>query len=236
MPEENPVRPLVEELSAPARLSELDPYTNLFGEFAFNELFEDAPPLRPDADKPAEKVAKRDSGETPQERRPAEVPRSREVEELRRTNAPLEGVELQRANYLQRTLSNLTPLFVDNLPRRENETESQYRDRLQDDIRQQKVRLQLEETAGVFGPATRQCYEKYVSWLQSRAIPEAVREVDSLQLAMPAGCPKTFPLLVVPIAVGLVNALDSGTCGLLTTDGDANQPVPFGSSIQKVLP
>lgn len=194
MPEENPVRPLVEELSAPARLSELDPYTNLFGEFAFNELFEDALPLRPDADKPAEKVAKRDSGETPQERRPAEVPRSREVEELRRTNAPLEGVELQRANYLQRTLSNLTPLFVDNLPRRENETESQYRDRLQDDIRQQKVRLQLEETAGVFGPATRQCYEKYVSWLQSRAIPEAVREVDSLQLAMPAGCPIALPL------------------------------------------
>lgn len=119
--------------------------------------------------------------------------KTREIEELRRTGAPLTGDDLKRNQYLQQTLSNLAGLFSEHAPKRDDETNEAYMKRVQDELSRQRERLDLEKEAGVFGPATKSAYESYVNFLQKRAIPEAVREMDSLQLAMPPGCPITLP-------------------------------------------
>lgn len=119
--------------------------------------------------------------------------KTREIEELRRAGAPLTGDDLKRNQYLQQTLSNLAGLFTEVAPKREDEKPEDYLKRRADEVSKQRERLELEKEAGVFGPATKAAYENYVNFLQRRAIPEAVREMDSLQLAMPPGCPIGLP-------------------------------------------
>lgn len=118
--------------------------------------------------------------------------RTREIEELRRAGT-LTGDDQKRNEYLQQTLHNLGHLFMDDLPRLANEKDQDYAKRLADDVSRRRERLELEKEAGVFGPATKAEFEKYVSWLQQRAIPEAVREMDGLKIAMPTGCPIGLP-------------------------------------------
>lgn len=120
--------------------------------------------------------------------------KTREIEELRRAGAPLTGDDLKRNQYLQQTLSNLAGLFTDaTTARGEDETPQAYLKRIADEVSKRRERLELEKEAGVFGPATKAAYESYVNFLQKRAIPEAVREMDSLRLAMPPGCPIGLP-------------------------------------------
>jgi hypothetical protein len=108
--------------------------------------------------------------------------RQNKIEELQKNNTVLKGEELDRSQYLQQTLINLLPLFPEagvTDPEKSQKAESH--------------QLKLEQEAKVFGPASRKAYERYVNFLQTRAVPEAVREMDSFKLPVPAGCPLTLP-------------------------------------------
>ncbi|MBY0550543.1 MAG: hypothetical protein K2W95_24910 [Candidatus Obscuribacterales bacterium] len=105
---------------------------------------------------------------------------------------PLSGDDLKRAQYLQQTLTNLVPVFFsadrtgfdkmsdlqikERLRQHEKETEQLTKD------------LTKEKADGVFGPATKLAYERYVAWLQA-AVPATVVELDSLKLQLPSGTP-----------------------------------------------
>lgn len=119
--------------------------------------------------------------------------RAKEIEELKKKFEVLTGDEAKRAQYLQQTLTNLAVLYVDvqrsPLPGKEDED----RQKLLDAIKQTREKLQMEKEAGVFGPASQDAFKKYADWLHSKAVPEAVKEIDSLQLAIPPGCPIGLP-------------------------------------------
>lgn len=123
----------------------------------------------------------------------------------------LEGEELNRARYLQDTLKSLATVYLD----------AQHGDKKE--ILQTKEQLQKERDAGVFGPATREAYKKYVNWLE-KAVPETIREMSSLERALPPGCPIELPLdrYDRPISPELFRALSAeGKVSLdmkLTTD------------------
>lgn len=106
--------------------------------------------------------------------------------------APLTGDDLKRARYLQQTLTNLLPVFFtmdrtglalltnDKLQERERKHRA--------DSEQLLKELKKEQELGMFGPATRQAYQRYVEWLQN-AVPATIMELDSLKLQLPAGAP-----------------------------------------------
>ncbi len=131
------------------------------------------------ADRPVVAVA----ADTPEARR------AKEIEEIQKKFPKLEADELKRSRYLQQTLLNLAGLYVEvpraGIPGKEEED----RQKLIAAVTELKTKLLLEQEAGVFGATTQDALKKYSSWLQSKAIPEAIKEMDSLQLAIPPGCP-----------------------------------------------
>ncbi|MBX9688443.1 MAG: hypothetical protein K2X27_17165, partial [Candidatus Obscuribacterales bacterium] len=115
-----------------------------------------------------------------------EAPKAAEVN----LEGKLEGEALKRSQYVQDTLKNLVPLFME---RKQSEEDAKLKpEELQAKVRSQiasmKEAIQKERDAGVFGPATQEAYKQYTNWLQ-KAVPETIREMDSLQLALPPGSP-----------------------------------------------
>ncbi|MBY0547128.1 MAG: HEAT repeat domain-containing protein [Candidatus Obscuribacterales bacterium] len=119
--------------------------------------------------------------------------RTKEIEELKKKYESLTGDELKRAQYLQQTLTNLAVLYVDVQRSVLPGNEEKDRQKLLDAIKLTREKIALEREAGVFGPASRDAFTKYADWLHSKAVPEAVKEIDSLQLSIPAGCPIGLP-------------------------------------------
>lgn len=109
--------------------------------------------------------------------------RQNKIQELQRNNKVLtEAAELDRSQYLQQVLINLLPEFP----------EANAADPRKSVI-EEREQLKLEQEAHVFGPASQKAYARYVDFLQTRAVPETVRIMDSFRLPIPAGCPLTLP-------------------------------------------
>lgn len=147
-------------------------------------------------DQAGEHNAPADDHKEPADEKKAEGPearRAREIEELRKQFPKLEGDELKRAAYLQQTLHNLAALYIEvpraGIPGKEEED----RQKFVQAITELKAKVKLEQDAGIFGKASQDAYKKYSEWLQTKAIPEAIKEMDSLQLSIPPGCPIGLP-------------------------------------------
>lgn len=138
------------------------------------------------ADKPADKPAEKPAEKAVDN---AAALRAKEIEEIQKKFPKLEGDELKRSRYLQQTLTNLVGLYIEvpraGVPGKEEEDRQKFIEAVTD----LKAKVKLEQDAGVFGAASQEAYKKYAEWLQSKAIPEAIKEMDSLQLAIPPGCP-----------------------------------------------
>ncbi|MBX9687013.1 MAG: HEAT repeat domain-containing protein [Candidatus Obscuribacterales bacterium] len=103
----------------------------------------------------------------------------------------LEGDDLKRAKYLQETLGNLTPIYTElkfTTEEQENLKPQEKAERVRKAVEDLRAELAKEKEAGVFGPATQKAYEQYTNWLQ-KAVPATIKELDSLQLSLPAGSP-----------------------------------------------
>ena len=102
----------------------------------------------------------------------------------------LTGDDQKRAQYLQDTLKNLVPVFME--PKLTEEQKKLKPDEqstlVRNQMKEMREALQKEREAGVFGPASQEMYKQYVAWLQ-KAVPETIRELDSLGLALPPGSP-----------------------------------------------
>lgn len=158
------------------------------------------PPARPpEAARPGDPAAR--PVEAP---RPADAP-ARPVEAARPADAParpqdrpgaLQGDDAKRATYLQQTLFNMAPMFAQVKYTEEELKTMKPEDRLNKAKKQiEEMQKELKDEQGpppVFGPATQKYYQQYTEWLQ-RAVPETVRELDSLKLAIPPGAPIELP-------------------------------------------
>lgn len=101
---------------------------------------------------------------------------------------------LSRNEYLQNSLINLNGVFTEFRPGPDPKKREEEFNTFAKGLEQQRQDIQREKDAGVFGPHTAKAYAQYKEWLERQAVPNAVRTMDSYQLAMPPGCPITLPL------------------------------------------
>lgn len=132
-------------------------------------------------DKPAAAVAVKDA--------PAPAAAAQPAEKVEKP-VKLEGEDLKRAQFLQDTLKNLVPAYMEaKLTEEQQKLKPEERnDIIKKQMETLRDALKKEREEGVFGPATQEAYKQYVNWLQ-KAVPETIRELDSLGLALPPGSP-----------------------------------------------
>lgn len=114
--------------------------------------------------------------ELPEPEAEREAKADREVKDDPLKDLPrLKDQELSRTRFLQEALSKHVALYLG--------TETQ----------KTRDAIKKESDAGVFGPATKEAYKQYVSWLE-KAVPETVRQMESLHRALPPGGPLQLPV------------------------------------------
>ncbi len=147
----------------------------------------------------------------------------------------LSGEELKGTQYLQRLLSKLGALYM--RPTADELKKLPPHDRAE--AIQQKIvdlckEMQKERDAGVMGPATQEAYNQYIKWLQ-KTVPDTIRELDSLKLAIPPGCPipLAFDAQGRSMDPGLYNALAADERLPLDLNIDKDQP-PRNEQLEKL--
>ncbi len=149
-------------------------------------------------DPPAEKDAAPKDNEVKAEEKKEETKAGEENKENTAKSAEtaleqlpkLEGDNLKRAQYLQDTLKSLVPIFLQaKLSEQDQKLKPEEQDeKIRAQMTEMREALQKEREAGVFGPATQEAYKQYINWLQ-KAVPETIRELDTLGLQLPPGTP-----------------------------------------------
>lgn len=128
------------------------------------------------------------AGETTWETMAAQYCWSSEVHLQSRDSQPekptrLEGEDSKRVQYLQDTLIALIAFYGS----RQGDA-----GRVSTPTEQQRALLQTERSEGIIGSATREAYKKYIDWLEM-VVPATIRELDSMLVSLPPGCPLQLP-------------------------------------------